>query len=164
MKKLLFSLFALGLFISAQAQNSLGAKKKTTIAFRLSAFDFGTAEKVQNSSTHIRAQGSRAWANAPTQTGREHPPTVQVVRLPADCQVVRHTDGLCVTDPTASTQPSWRVYYYQTLRLRSIAPPSHKWHRTTSPSDGGWAVSRNYYLHMCILFMVLCRRFSSQLI
>jgi hypothetical protein len=50
MKKLLFSLMALGLFISAQAQNSLGAKKKTSIAFRFTAFDFGTAEKVQNSS------------------------------------------------------------------------------------------------------------------
>ena len=50
MKKLLFSLMALGLFISAQAQNSLGAKKKTSIAFRLTAFDFGTAEKVQTSS------------------------------------------------------------------------------------------------------------------
>jgi hypothetical protein len=50
MKKLLFSLMALGLFISAQAQNSLGAKKKTSIAFRLTALDFGTAEKVQNSS------------------------------------------------------------------------------------------------------------------
>jgi hypothetical protein len=50
MKKLLFSLMALGLFISAQAQNSVGAKKKTSIAFRLTALDFGTAEKVQNSS------------------------------------------------------------------------------------------------------------------
>jgi len=49
MKKLLFSLMALGLFISAQAQNSVGAKKKTSIAFRLTALDFGTAEKVQNS-------------------------------------------------------------------------------------------------------------------
>jgi hypothetical protein len=50
MKKLLFSLMALGLFISAQAQNSLGASKKRSFAFRLTAFDFGTAEKVQNSS------------------------------------------------------------------------------------------------------------------
>jgi OOP family OmpA-OmpF porin len=45
MKKLLFSLFALGLIISAQAQDS---KKKTSIAFRFNALDFGTAEKVQN--------------------------------------------------------------------------------------------------------------------
>lgn len=45
MKKLLFSLFALGLIISAEAQNS---KKKASIAFRYNALDFGTAEKVQN--------------------------------------------------------------------------------------------------------------------
>jgi len=45
MKKLLFSLFALGLFIAAQAQDS---KKKTSIALRFNALDFGTAEKVQN--------------------------------------------------------------------------------------------------------------------
>jgi len=45
MKKLLFSLIALGLFIGAQAQDS---KKKTSIALRFNALDFGTAEKVQN--------------------------------------------------------------------------------------------------------------------
>ncbi len=45
MKKLLFSLIALGLIISAQAQDS---KKKTSIALRFNALDFGTAEKVQN--------------------------------------------------------------------------------------------------------------------
>lgn len=45
MKKLLFSLIALGLFTSAEAQNS---KKKASIAFRFNALDFATAEKVQN--------------------------------------------------------------------------------------------------------------------
>ncbi len=45
MKKLLFSLFALGLFTAVQAQES---KKKTSIAIRFNALDFGTAEKVQN--------------------------------------------------------------------------------------------------------------------
>jgi hypothetical protein len=48
MKKLLFSLIALGLIITAQAQNSVGGKKKTSIALRFNALDFGTAEKVQN--------------------------------------------------------------------------------------------------------------------
>ena len=67
MKKLLFSLIALGLFISAQAQNSLGAKKKTTIAFRLSAFDFGTAEKVQNSSIGS-VLNAKQWGQYPSTT------------------------------------------------------------------------------------------------
>ena len=48
MKKLLFSLIALGLIITAQAQNSVGGKKKKSIALRFNALDFGTAEKVQN--------------------------------------------------------------------------------------------------------------------
>ena len=48
MKKLLFSLIALGLIITAQAQNSVGGKKKTSIALRFNALDFGTAEQVQN--------------------------------------------------------------------------------------------------------------------
>lgn len=48
MKKLLFSLFALGFVIAAQAQTSIGDKKKTSIAFRFNALDFGTAEQVQN--------------------------------------------------------------------------------------------------------------------
>ncbi len=47
MKKLLFSLIALGLIISAQAQTSMGSKKKS-IAVRFNALDFGTGEKVQN--------------------------------------------------------------------------------------------------------------------
>jgi hypothetical protein len=38
----------LGLIITAQAQNSVGGKKKTSIALRFNALDFGTAEKVQN--------------------------------------------------------------------------------------------------------------------
>jgi hypothetical protein len=49
MKKLLFSLIALGLIISAQAQTSMGGKKKS-IAVRFNALDFGTGEKVQNGS------------------------------------------------------------------------------------------------------------------
>ena len=48
MKKLLFSLFALGFIFSAQAQTSMGGKKKTSIAIRFNALDFGTGEKVQN--------------------------------------------------------------------------------------------------------------------
>ena len=50
MKKLLFSLIALGLIISAQAQDGNSGKKKTSIALRFNALDFGTAQKVQNSS------------------------------------------------------------------------------------------------------------------
>ena len=50
MKKLLFSLIAMGLIISAQAQTSMGGKKKSSIAVRFNALDFGTAEKVQNGS------------------------------------------------------------------------------------------------------------------
>jgi OmpA-OmpF porin, OOP family len=49
MKKLLFSLIALGLIISAQAQTSMGGKKKS-IAVRFNALDFGTGQKVQNGS------------------------------------------------------------------------------------------------------------------
>jgi hypothetical protein len=50
MKKLLFSLIAMGLIISAQAQTSTGGNKKRSIAIRFNALDFGTAEKVQNGS------------------------------------------------------------------------------------------------------------------
>ena len=50
MKKLLFSLIALGFIFSAQAQTSIGDKKKTSFAIRLSAIDFGTATQVQNGS------------------------------------------------------------------------------------------------------------------
>ena len=50
MKKLLFSLIALGFIFSAQAQTSIGGKKKTSFAIRLSAIDFGTATQVQNGS------------------------------------------------------------------------------------------------------------------
>jgi len=50
MKKLLFSLIALGFIFSAQAQTSIGGKKKTSVALRLNALDFGTATKVQNGS------------------------------------------------------------------------------------------------------------------
>jgi hypothetical protein len=50
MKKLFFSLIAMGLIISAQAQTSMSGKKKSSIAVRFNALDFGTAEKVQNGS------------------------------------------------------------------------------------------------------------------
>jgi hypothetical protein len=50
MKKLLFSLIAFGFIFSAQAQNNNGDKKKSSIAFRYNALDFGTADKVQNGS------------------------------------------------------------------------------------------------------------------
>jgi hypothetical protein len=50
MKKLLFSLFALGFIFSAQAQTSMGGKKARSLAIRFNALDFGTGEKVQNGS------------------------------------------------------------------------------------------------------------------
>ena len=49
MKKLLFSLIALGLIISAQAQTSMGSKKKS-IAVRFNALDFGSADNVHSGS------------------------------------------------------------------------------------------------------------------
>jgi len=49
MKKLLFSLLALGFMIAAQAQTSVGGKKKS-VAIRFNALDFGTAAQVQNGS------------------------------------------------------------------------------------------------------------------
>jgi OOP family OmpA-OmpF porin len=50
MKKLLFSLIALGFIFNAHAQVSNGGMKKTSIAIRYNALDFGTAKKVQNGS------------------------------------------------------------------------------------------------------------------
>ena len=50
MKKLLFSLIALGFIFTAQAQISNGGQKKTSIAVRFNALDFGSAENVQNGS------------------------------------------------------------------------------------------------------------------
>jgi hypothetical protein len=50
MKKLLFSLIAMGLMNAAQAQTSMGGKKTRFIAIRFNALDFGTAERVQNGS------------------------------------------------------------------------------------------------------------------
>ena len=50
MKKLLFSLIALGCIFSAQAQTSNGGQKKTSVAIRFNALDFGSAYKVQNGS------------------------------------------------------------------------------------------------------------------
>lgn len=50
MKKLLFSLIALGFIFNAHAQISSSDKKKASIAIRYNALDFGTAKKVQNGS------------------------------------------------------------------------------------------------------------------
>ena len=50
MKKLLFSLIALGFIFNANAQTSSSDKKKASIAIRYNALDFGTAKKVQNGS------------------------------------------------------------------------------------------------------------------
>jgi OOP family OmpA-OmpF porin len=50
MKKLLFSLIALGFIFNAHAQTSNGGKKKTSLAIRFNALDFGSAENVQNGS------------------------------------------------------------------------------------------------------------------
>lgn len=50
MKKLLFSLIALGFIFNADAQTSNGGKKKTSLAIRFNALDFGSAENVQNGS------------------------------------------------------------------------------------------------------------------
>ena len=50
MKKLLFSLIAMGFIFNAHAQTSNGDKKKTSLAIRFNALDFGSAENVQNGS------------------------------------------------------------------------------------------------------------------
>jgi hypothetical protein len=50
MKKLLFSLIALGFIFNAHAQTSNGGKKKTSLAIRFNALDFGSAQNVQNGS------------------------------------------------------------------------------------------------------------------
>lgn len=50
MKKLLFSLIAVGFIFTAQAQINNGGQKKTSIAIRFNALDFGSADNVQNGS------------------------------------------------------------------------------------------------------------------
>ncbi len=50
MKKLLFSLIALGFIFNAHAQSSNGGQKKRSIAIRFNALDFASAESVQNGS------------------------------------------------------------------------------------------------------------------
>ena len=50
MKKLLFSLIALGFIFNAHAQSSNGGQKKRSLAIRFNALDFGSAESVQNGS------------------------------------------------------------------------------------------------------------------
>jgi len=50
MKKLLFSLIALGFIFNAHAQSSNGGQKKRSLAIRFNALDFASAESVQNGS------------------------------------------------------------------------------------------------------------------
>lgn len=65
MKKLLFSLIALGLIISAQAQDGINGKKKTSITARYTALDFGTSKKVQNSSIGS-VLNDKKWGQLPS--------------------------------------------------------------------------------------------------
>ncbi len=64
MKKLLFSLFALGLFISVQAQNSIGGNKKTLISARYTALDYGTPSLVNKTSIG-QVLSDKKWAQLP---------------------------------------------------------------------------------------------------
>lgn len=65
MKKLLFSLIALGLIISVQAQEGVSGKKKTSITARYTALDYGTAKKVQNGSIG-GVINDRKWGQLPS--------------------------------------------------------------------------------------------------
>ena len=64
MKKLLFSLIALGFIFTAQAQTMAEGKKKTFIAIRFNALDFGTAAKVQNGSIGS-VLNAKKWGQLP---------------------------------------------------------------------------------------------------
>ena len=72
MKKLLFSLIALGFIFSAQAQT--GGKKKTSFAVRLSALDFGTASQVQNGSigSVLNAKQWGQWGSSTKSLGANY--------------------------------------------------------------------------------------------
>lgn len=65
MKKLLFSLFALGFIFSAQAQEGVSGKKKTLFAVRYTALDFGTAKQVQNASIGS-VLNDKKWGQLPS--------------------------------------------------------------------------------------------------
>lgn len=64
MKKLLFSLFALGLIISAQAQNSASSSKKTFLSARYTALDYTTPTLV-NSTSIGQVLSNKKWAQLP---------------------------------------------------------------------------------------------------
>lgn len=72
MKKLLFSLIALGFIFSAQAQT--GGKKKASFAVRLSALDFGTASQVQNGSigSVLNAKKWGQWGSSTKSLGANY--------------------------------------------------------------------------------------------
>jgi hypothetical protein len=64
MKKLLFSLFALGLIISAQAQNSISSNKKTFLSARYTGLDYNTPSLV-NSTSIGQVLSDKKWAQLP---------------------------------------------------------------------------------------------------
>ncbi len=64
MKKLLFSLIALGLIISAQAQDSNGGKKKTFLSARYTAIDYRTPSLVDKTSIG-QVLSDKKWAQLP---------------------------------------------------------------------------------------------------
>ena len=64
MKKLLFSLIALGLIISAQAQDSNGGKKKTFLSARYTAIDYRTPSLVNKTSIG-QVLSDKKWAQLP---------------------------------------------------------------------------------------------------
>ena len=64
MKKLLFSLFALGLILSAHAQNSTSSTKKTFLSARYTALDYVTPSLV-NSTSIGQVLSNKKWAQLP---------------------------------------------------------------------------------------------------
>jgi OOP family OmpA-OmpF porin len=74
MKKLLFSLIALGFIFTAQAQISNGGQKKTSIALRFNALDFGSADNVQKGSigSVLNAKNWGQYASTTKSIGVNH--------------------------------------------------------------------------------------------
>ena len=64
MKKLLFSLIALGFIFTAQAQISNGGKKKTFLSARYTAIDFKTPSLVNKTSIG-QVLSDKKWAQLP---------------------------------------------------------------------------------------------------
>jgi hypothetical protein len=64
MKKLLFSLIAMGLFVAAQAQNSTGGQKKTLLSVRYTALDYRTPALVNKTSIG-QVLSDKKWAQLP---------------------------------------------------------------------------------------------------